>query len=764
MSKDNILLPCRVLRRRYSAANFSVLDVEIDEMSDNFPSDPMAVPQEWIRGGKGHFTVQVSTDFEAEFDELRTYVFSGEVNDHVRYGLQFKADYFFPDMPTSEKMIKQYLDTMRHIGPWRAKMIIDRFGEARVIDIFNDSPEMLLEIRGITQDRLNLIVEAWEKGKAMRDIFVWLCKYDVPVSYASKIVDLLGDKAVVKIQENPYILTAIRGMGFNTVDALAHRVLEEVPGDLRVLHGTRFVMGEALNQGHLCVPSANLEPVVKSYLAEFKEQEDFQSHYTSALQSHFVLIRNEGRVFVYLPHIFAKERAVAAGLVNFVSNESQYSVDDSDIEYAENELVTHLDRDISLDALQSEAVKSAFSNKLTVISGGGGTGKSTICRCIHTICMKKGLCTAFLTPTGAAAKVLGEKTSSGAMTIHRALGMVPGRGPDPDKVIDANIVVIDEFSMVGIDTLPYLIEAITSPRVTNIVFVGDPQQLPSVSAGSFLSDVKNSGIAHVVTLDRIHRQSETSYIPVIADDMSNGQYRGIPDDATDVSLTSVADDAAALSRVNHMVSEYMRVNGSLDGLQVLSPMYKGYAGVDSLCSSIQVMVNSGNEDVLVYKNKTFYVGDRVMHTVNNYEKDVYNGNIGYVVEMGAKRIKDSDANESKYLVVDYDGHVVEYVEKEMDEVRVCWCCTVHKYQGSQVDNVILVTTFAHARMMSRELIYTGMTRASKNLSIVGVDKMLHKASSVSVIRKRFTHTSEMMRRVHSGDYNGFDVKNRHLCC
>ncbi len=762
MSQDSILLPCRILGKKFSSSNFSVLTVEVDEMSDKFPSDLTAVPQEWLRS-RERFTVQVSTEFDAELNEMRTYVFSGCYNEHKRYGPQFKADYFFPDLPTSEKMIKQYLDTMPNIGPWRAKMIIDRFGESRIIEIFDKTPEMLLEIKGITESRLGDIKKAWRKDKAMRDIFMWLCKYDVPIKYASKIVDAFGHKSAQMIQKNPYILTSIKGMGFKTVDSLAHRVLEKVPSDMRVLHGSKYAMYESLNEGHLCVPATILSRVVDEILSEYKPQDDFEVHFQAALQSQFVLLRSADRIFVYLPHIFSKERAISSKLVKMASKASCYAVSDEDVEYAEKELLVHLDRNIKLDNMQANAVRSAFENKVTVISGGGGTGKSTICRCIRTICMRKGLSTSFLTPTGAAAKVLGEKTSSEAMTIHRALGMTPHKGPDPEISIDANVVVVDEFSMVGIDTLPHLMEAISSPKVTNIVFVGDPQQLPSVSAGSFLSEVMNSTVANVIILDKIHRQSETSYIPIMADDMSNGTYAGIPNDATDVKLLEVSDDAVALMRINHMAGEYMKENGSLEGFQVLSPMYKGYAGVDNICRSIQMIVNDDSAEIMSYKDKMFYRGDRVMHTVNNYDKDVYNGNIGIVLDMGSKKVNPGDASESKFLNVDYAGHKVEYIEKEIDEVRVCWCCTVHKYQGSQIENVVLVTLQAHARMMSRELIYTGMTRASENLTIVGLEKMLYKASGVSVIRKRFTHTAEMINRVASGNYDGFDVRNRHLC-
>jgi len=721
------------------------------------------LPQEWL-GGKEDFIVQVSTDFEVTIDEGMTYVFSGSYQEHVKYGPQFKSDYFFPDIPSDGKSMMRYLDMMPNIGPVRASMIIDRFGISRIAEIIENDHILLSEIDGITEERASKIACEWKMGKAMRDVFMWLCRHDVPTSHASKIVDTYKERTIQVLNDNPYVLTSIKGMGFKTVDALAHRIFDSVPGDMRVLHGTLYSLGEALSEGHLCVPAENLAKVVKHHLDEFKPQENFSELFQAALRSNFVLVRNEGRVFVYLPGIFKKEAEVAKMIASMASYESRYEASMEDVQKAEEELLTYLDREVRLDDLQSEAVMSAFNNKITVISGGGGTGKSTICRCIRTICMRKGLTVSFLTPTGAAAKVISEKTSADGMTIHRALGMVPGQGPNPESCISSNILVVDEFSMVGIDTLPYLMAAIADISVTNVVFVGDPQQLPSVSAGSFLSDIMSAGeeIVNVVILQRIHRQSETSYIPVVADNMSRGIYSGIPEDSTDVSMVKADDDMTAMMTVSGMVSDYVRRNGSMDGLQVLSPMYKGRAGVDSICGIVQAIINDDSSTTMAHKNSVFYIGDRVMHMVNNYEKDVYNGNIGQVVEMGSKLICPEDLHERKFLVVDYDGREILYVDKEIDEVRVCWCCTIHKYQGSQIDNVILIATKANYRMMSRELIYTGVTRAARNLTIVGSEEMLRRASEVSVIKRRFTHTSKMIDMVFRNDFSSFSVINRHL--
>jgi len=762
MSDIKMTLPCRVNKVVYSSGTFFVLQCELDEVSDCFPTEPGAVPYEWTDKG---LTVQLSTEFETEIELYRTYVFSGVIHDHARFGSQFKSNYFFPDVPTSEKLMRQYLDCMPQVGPVRARMMVDRFGEARIPDIIENNHEMLIEIDGITEERALEISEKWMEDRTLRDTYIWMCKHDIPVDYASRVIKVVGKKDVIsKIEDNPYILTAVKGIGFKMADTIAHRILENVPGDMRVLYCVQFILGEAKRDGHLCVPATTMSRVVEEQLAEFKPQEDFENIFGSVIASKFVLVRNEGRTFVYMPSVFRDEREVASNLVAMIANKSDYEATDDDIAYAENELASYMgEESITLDGLQADAVRGAFNSKVSVISGGGGTGKSTICRCIHTIAVKKGLDTLFLTPTGAAAKVLAEKTSTEAMTIHRALGMRPGSPPEPDHEIGANIVIIDEFSMVGIDTFPYLLDAILSPRVTNIVFVGDPQQLPSVSAGSFLSEIIGSGLADVIILDRIHRQSDSSYIPVVADEISKGMYSGIPHDAIDVTLIDAVDDHAAASTARKAVADYMDRNGTLDGLQVLSPMYKGPAGVDSLCEAIQEMVIGEGKEAMSYKNSRYYVGDRVMQMTNNYDKDVYNGNIGNVIEFGTKYVNPGDQRESKFIVVNYDGREVEYTESQIDEIRVCWCCTIHKYQGSQVEHVIMMACRSHFRMMSRELVYTGMTRASDRLQIIGLESMIDRANSVSIIKKRFSHTGEMMRRFHSGNSDGFDVRNRHLC-
>jgi exodeoxyribonuclease V alpha subunit len=434
---------------------------------------------------------------------------------------------------------------------------------------------------------------------------------------------------------------------------------------------------------------------------------------------------------------------------------NNYSVVDEDMVRAETEFETWSGMPITLDDKQHEAIVSAFENKITVITGGGGTGKSTICRCIHSIAVSRGLLVQYVAPTGAAAKVLEDKVGTKASTIHRALSLIPSSNgvvkKDPDKYFTSQVLVVDEFSMVGVDTLPHLLKGILDPAMTNLVLVGDPQQLPSVSAGNFLSAIIDSGVANVVKLDRIHRQSEKSYIPQIADDMAKGRYSGIPEDAVDIVRVPASEGNAISNSILMIVKDYLMERGNLDGLQVVSPMWAGEDGVHSLTAAIQRMVAPPGVEPLIYCGHSFYVGDRVMQIVNNYEEDIFNGNIGIVRKAGSKTSK-STGKEIKEVSVEFDhGRVIDYEGDSLKEIRVCWCCTIHKYQGSQVDELIMAVGMSHRNMMSRELVYTGITRAKERLYIVGEEAMLNLATKVSSIRKRYVNTAAMIRHGLSGE-------------
>jgi len=736
---ERVLIPCKLKSTVYDNGTFKILSVRMNGASTT--AVPECVPDDWLRH---NFVVSLRLDSPMEFISLSSYIFSGMVVEHEQYGLQFSSDFAFEDEPSDLEMMSTYLSTLPNIGPERAGIILREFDVKELPGIFEHEPERLLEIPGINERRLPAIIEKWEKDRNLRRIYYWLSEHKVPVEYGMKILKEFGDKAIEILEQNPYKLAGIRGIGFPRADSIAHRILPQVPRGMRLKACGEHILRDAGFEGHLCLPYPEFKDRLCKQLAEFKiSQEDADAVPDVAL-SEFVVVRNgtSNVSLIYDPKTYAAERDIAFRLVEISSYESPYICEEDDLEHAEDEYERNVGRRIVLDDCQREAVKSAFNHKLTVITGGGGTGKSTICRCIRAIAQKNGQDVVFMAPTGQAAKVLEQKTGYPASTIHRALGLTPD-GVRELQDIRADIVVIDEFSMVGIDTLPYLLAAIVSCRYTNIVVVGDPQQLPSVASGNFLADLIASGIASVQKLEHIHRHSDKSYIARIANTISSGEVPDLPTDAEDFMWVTFGDLEDAADKAASIVNKYLAA-GRMNDVQALSPMYRSPAGVDAICRNIQQMTSSG--DVFEYKNKSFYVGDRVMQLVNNYDKEVFNGTIGNVVRFGFEVVRPDVENvERQFVVVDYDGESKMYIGDEIDEIRVCWCSTVHKFQGSQSPIIIFVMTEANMRMMTRELVYTALTRASEKVYFIGSFNMLCLAARRSEIKKRYSSTANLIR-------------------
>ena len=354
-----------------------------------------------------------------------------------------------------------------------------------------------------------------------------------------------------------------------------------------------------------------------------------------------------------------------------------------------------------------------------------------------------------MSPTGKAAQVLTDKTGFPAETIHRSLKMQKGED-FPKESIREDVVIIDEVSMVGIDTMFAITHALEENTWCHVVFVGDCNQLPSVSPGNFLFDMMQSGVVNVVPLTKIHRQDENSYIAILANDVANGKIVTVPDNATDIKWHDLNGQEDFEITIRRMVREFLTGN-SIDDLQIISPMYKGNFGVNKINEVIQDLMAKENEtDKEPFKRGfvTFYVGDRVIQLENNYEKKIFNGDIGTVVEAGRKVTNPeiSDA-EKDFVVVKFYGENLTYLEEEIDQLRLAWCITIHKFQGSQCANIYFVFSRESSNMASKELLYTGMTRAEKHLDIYGHTDVFRIAPTKSTIRKRFTNMNNIIKEL-----------------
>ena len=403
---------------------------------------------------------------------------------------------------------------------------------------------------------------------------------------------------------------------------------------------------------------------------------------------------------------------------------------------------------IKLDDTQKEAIISAFKNKITVITGAAGTGKSLICKYIVEIAHKAGLTIRLMSPTGKASQVLSEKTNYSASTIHRSLKMRPG-SDFPGELIKEDLIIVDEVSMCGIDTMYAIMVALENSPNTKIILVGDKNQLPSVSAGNFLSDIMQAKCANVVTLNKIHRQDEKSFISLIANEISSGKVTEIPNDATDVKWHIINADTFDNDLLK-FVDNYISSGKNMDDLQFISPMKKGGCGVfyvNKLIQDKMAGINNTKEKYIQVGFNKFHLGDRVIQTENNYEKNIFNGDMGKIVDIGEK-VLDSSSNDkkSRFISVDFvESSIITYIGNDIEELALSWCNTVHKMQGSQFPNVVMIIANEQGMMMSRELVYTAMTRPSKQLDIFGHINAWRSAPSKSSVKKRYTNMVKIIK-------------------
>jgi len=759
-SSGQMEVPVIVEYVRYRSDNgFAILSCWLDFDSPKCTKD---VEQHvHARFGESNFVVSLNS---LDYNENPTggqYVFVGEFMTHNKYGDQFKADFYYQVKPSTVDGLISFLMKLPHVKEARSKAIVDKFGLEGTIEVLDNDFMRLTEINGITPDRAKMIKKVWDDESAMRELYAWLSEHGISPKLGMKIFDTWKTNSIAILEENPYRLTEIRGIGFLTADAIAHKVLKEIKMEDRVKACIMYVLAEDLRaNGNLCSAYDYVRAeVVKTIEAcDQKEGRDFDMKaYLKLIPQcirdnlhQFTAIKNpesdNGGSYVYLKPIWEKERFIADRLYHRGKKDSIWDCTEEDLSSAQDDVCDFSNRMIVLDECQRDAIRSAFSKKITVITGGGGTGKSTICRCICYLAQKKGLATRLMSPTGKAAQVLADKTGHEAATIHRSLCMKP-EDNHPNVHILEDLTIVDEISMVGIDTLYAIMLAIEGNITGNLVLVGDANQLPSVSPGNFLADIMRSKCAEVVKLDKIHRQDEKSYIPVLASQIANGKVVDVPDDATDISWHDAYPDIVE-DKVVGAIQNYLATGGEIKDIQVMSPMYKGTCGVDRINEALQTVmsIRNGSENEFIERPfKKYYIGDRVIQLENNYDKMVFNGDIGYVTNVGRMAPSSNDDRPQDFVSVDFYGEEHIYWADEIDQIRLAWCITVHKYQGSQIPNVIFVMSSEARRMFSKELLYTALTRAENRVDVYGSRDMFRLAPTRSVVKRRFTHLDVMIK-------------------
>jgi exodeoxyribonuclease V alpha subunit len=608
-----------------------------------------------------------------------------------------------------------------------------------VFDVIEKQPQRLIEIPGIGPKRVAKITRAWAEQKVVREIMVFLQSHGVGTSRAVRIFKTYGPDAIPLVTENPYRLARdIRGIGFKTADTIAERL--GIPKDsmIRARAGISYSLLEAVSDGHCGLPEDDLL-VLAEKLLEIPQAILVDAIALELKEATVVADTLRDRRCIFLMHLWHAEREIAARLQTLAGGTPPWgSVDVSKaIPWVESKL------GMALAASQRDAVAMALVSKVLVITGGPGVGKTTIVRSILKILSAKGLAVALCAPTGRAAKRLSETTGLEAKTVHRLLEIDPANGGfkrTAESPLDCDLLVVDETSMVDVPLMAALMRAL--PNQAAVLLVGDVDQLPSVGPGQVLADVIASGAVPVARLTEIFRQAAASRIVTSAHSVNAGRMPDLqpPKDAdTDFYFVSADDPEDGARKVVEIVRDRIPRRFALDpvrDIQVLAPMQRGILGARGLNLALQAALNGDTTKPSVEKfGWTYRVGDKVMQTANDYEKEVYNGDIGTIV--------DYDAEDGE-LAIDFDGRVVPYPLGELDQVTLAYATTIHKSQGSEYPAVVIPIAMAHYMMLKRNLIYTGITRGKRLVVIVGQKRALAMAVRTSDDGKRWSKLREWL--------------------
>jgi len=648
----------------------------------------------------------------------------------ARYGQQFVVESWEEVMPATIYGIEKYLGSglVKGIGPVYAKAIVSRFG-LETIDVIENDIERLLEVPRLGRKRMEKIRESWEKQKDIKEVMVFLQGYGVSTAYAAKIYRQYQKDAIKTVKENPYKLADdIWGIGFKTADGIASKMGYENNDPRRCRSGILYTLNRLAEEGHVYAEPEQLVTAAKELLQA--DEEPIRKAVADMIEAKDLIADND---VLYLPPFFHAENGSAKRLTTLLS-ESLFS------DMAAEEAVPYgnqPDNGIVYDEVQQAAIRQALESKVMVLTGGPGTGKTTTTQGIIAAFKSRGMQILLAAPTGRAAKRMTEATGMEAKTIHRLLEYNPmdGYKRNDENPLEGDVLIVDECSMIDIMLFYNLMKAI--PESMRLILVGDIDQLPSVGAGNVLRDIIDSRQIPVVRLTRIFRQAQSSRIVMNAHAINAGQFPNISNGRNTDFFFIKAEDAETIPQliVSLVRDRLSKTYGyKPKEIQVLTPMQRGNVGAGNLNTELQSALNP-SEPALTRGGYTFRQGDKVMQIRNNYDKNVFNGDIGYVNAV--------DTTE-RTLTVIYDGRLVEYDVSELDELTLAYAVTIHKSQGSEFPVVVIPVTMKHYVMLQRNLIYTGITRAKKICVLVGTTKALAYAIKQNTVSKRNTKLKERL--------------------
>lgn len=663
---------------------------------------------------------------------------SGEwVNDRT-HGQQYRAKFLKTSEPTSLDGIEKYLGSgmIRGIGPVYAKKLVRAFGE-KVFDTIEAEPERLREVTGIGPVRANRITAAWAEQKIVREIMVFLHSNGVGTARAVRIYKTYGADAVQVMTENPYRLARdIRGIGFKTADAIAMKLGIEKTAMIRVRAGISYGLTEAMDEGHCGLPTDELVPLAEKLLEVPVELVRIALDLERIAGT--VIADSVGETScVFLAGLHRAERSIAERLIRLANGTLPWPWINPD------KALPWVEQRIGLTLAESQvaAIRLALMSKALVMTGGPGVGKTTIVKGILRILAAKGVRLLLCAPTGRAAKRMTEATGFEARTIHRLLEVDPKGGGfkrGEDNPLDCDLLVVDEASMVDVVLMQSLIKAV--PGRSALLIVGDIDQLPSVGPGQVLADVISSGAVPVVRLTEVFRQAAQSRIIISAHRINQGAIPDLspPGTDSDFYFVQAGDPETAVQRIIELVKTRIPNRFGLDpirDIQVLCPMNRGGVGARSLNIELQAALNPAGERKVERFGWTFASGDKVMQIENDYDKEVYNGDIGYI---------DDVSSEDSELTASFDGRSVIYEFGELDTLVPAYAATIHKSQGSEYPAVVIPVMTQHYTMLQRNLLYTGVTRGKKLVVLVGQKKAVAIAVRNVSGRRRWSKLNEWL--------------------
>lgn len=651
-----------------------------------------------------------------------------------KYGKEFRiSSYKEEELKTNDAII-DYLSSglFKGIGPAFAKKIVNYFGE-NTIDIIENYPERLSEIKGLAKSKIDSLITTWNEKKCINDIMLFFKEYGLTTNLILKIYKNYGSDSIKIITQNPYVMVDdIDYIGFNKADEIAKKMGFKIDDYRRIYAGVKFVLNASTENGHtflyeneLITKSCEILQVNSKIVKEilFSLIEDGE------------LVNINGKIF--LLSLYMAENSVAHKLmsINYFNHNTAYhspkTIEDVEIENG-----------FKYNNLQKEAISLAINSNLMILTGGPGTGKTTALKGIIQMFKSMNLSIGAAAPTGKASKRMSEVTGLNAKTIHRLLEYNPylGYGYNEENPLPYDVIIIDEMSMVNVLLMSVFLKAV--PPSTKLILVGDVDQLPSIGAGNILSDCIESGLIPTIRLTEIFRQDEDSEIILNAHAINNGKQIIVNNKKPNNNFfvikkydnDSIADEIISL--VTNRLPKKFNVNPT--DIQILSPMRKFTSvGVDELNNKLQSLLNNSINSITVGKT-IFKLGDKVMQTKNNYEKEVFNGDVGFITDINI---------DEKTITVDYDDNIVIYDKTDMDELVLAYVTTIHKSQGSEYPIVIIPITKSHYNMLQRNLIYTGITRSKEICILVGQPEMINYAIGNTKYSVRNTYLKELLMNI-----------------